>query len=101
MTSWTSGLWSCSPRSGAPSCDGASSVIAGQSPESDAMTDVDQRVLVVGTGSIARRHLRVVRQLVPQGSAAVLTRAGSTSAADFPVEDADEVFDSIEEALAW
>ena len=57
------------------------------------------RYLVVGSGSIGRRHLRNLRQLRPDGVLAVLRRPDSTGAG--PIEGCDEVLSSPDDALAF
>ena len=55
-----------------------------------------KRVLVVGFGSIGRRHLRILRQLIPDADIRVLRHSNSV----LP-EYADGVFTHIEDALAF
>jgi predicted dehydrogenase len=56
------------------------------------------RFLVVGLGSIGRRHLANLRQLRPNSRLAVLRRTGGENG---PADLADEVFHSLEAALAF
>ena len=54
------------------------------------------RILIVGTGSIGKRHLRVARKLFPKAQIAVLRRKSSKSLVS---EEADLIFDDLVEAL--
>jgi predicted dehydrogenase len=56
-----------------------------------------KRLLIVGLGSIGRRHLRLMRELLPDAQIAVVTR---TSEEEMEPADSAERFSSIEEALA-
>ena len=55
-----------------------------------------ERLLIAGLGSIGSRHARVARSLMPDARIAALRRTPHTAAA--PI---DEIFTSLEEALAW
>jgi predicted dehydrogenase len=55
-----------------------------------------QRVLIVGYGSIGRRHLRIVRESSPQSDVRVLRRELGATA-----EGADGCFSSLDDALAF
>ena len=55
-----------------------------------------QRVLIVGYGSIGQRHLRIVRESLPQSDVRVLRREPGATA-----EGADGCFSSLDEALAF
>jgi predicted dehydrogenase len=59
-----------------------------------------ERYLIVGLGSIGRRHLRNLRLLRPQARIAVLRQRESMRAAPLP-EGADIQFDSMADALAF
>lgn len=58
--------------------------------------DAPERILVVGLGSIGRRHARLVRQAQPQARIAALRRAGQGDLQDGLV---DQVFHSVTDAL--
>lgn len=60
-----------------------------------------RRYLVVGSGAIAARHLRNIRDLDGRGEIAVLHRGTSRGLASDAVRCADRVFVGIEEALRW
>jgi predicted dehydrogenase len=55
------------------------------------------RILIVGLGSIGRRHLRIVRQLVPQAVVAVLRQKGC----DGVPAECDYCFSNLAEALTF
>ena len=55
-----------------------------------------QRVLIVGYGSIGQRHLRIVRESLPQSDVRVLRREPGATA-----EGADGCFSSLDEALTF
>jgi predicted dehydrogenase len=59
------------------------------------------RIVVVGLGSIGRRHLSNLRALVPEAHLAVLRRSGTVAAASPEAGGADAVFGRMEEALAF
>jgi predicted dehydrogenase len=58
---------------------------------------VIQRALVAGLGSIGRRHLRVLRDMLPTADIRVLRHSGCEA----PIEHADGCFDSIEAAVTF
>lgn len=55
-----------------------------------------ERVLIVGYGSIGQRHLRIVRESLPQADLRILRRSDSKA-----VEGTDGCFASLDQALAF
>jgi predicted dehydrogenase len=59
------------------------------------------RSLVVGFGSIGRRHVRNLRRLQPKGEIAVWRQTGRPVADAEAIGMVDRVFSSLDEALEW
>ena len=58
------------------------------------------RALIAGSGSIARRHLKNLRHLVPAAHITVLRRSPSSSATPSEWPDADQLVSTLDEACA-
>lgn len=59
------------------------------------------RLLIVGLGSIGRRHLRIARELLPHATVGALRRAGRSEPAPGGGDGADATFTRVEDAVAF